>query len=80
MQDVKMVLDAPDSFYAASVLTQSSLFMGKGDRTTFFDVVCNSNPNQIKDLGRKLRLLTVAQIGAYPVYNDKLSSCELVKK
>jgi len=44
MQDVKLVLDAPDSFYGAAVLTMTSLFMGKGDRTTFFDTVCNSDP------------------------------------
>lgn len=75
-----MVLDAPDSFIAASVLTSASLYMGKGDRTTFYDVVLNSDPNKIKDLGRKLRLLTVAKIGNFPVYNDSLSNCDRVCK
>jgi len=54
--------------------------MGKGDRTTFFDIVCNSNPKTIKDLGRKLRLLTVTKIGKYSVYNDKLSNPDKVCK
>jgi len=31
--DVQMVLEAPDAFYASAVMTQASLYMGKGDRT-----------------------------------------------
>lgn len=80
MQDVKMVLDAPDSFLGAAVMTTASLYMGKGDRTTFFNVVCNSDPTKILDLGRKLRLMTVSKIGGFPVYNDKLSNCDKVCK
>lgn len=58
MEDVKLVLDAPDANYGAAVLTTQPFYIGKGDRNTFLEVVLNSDPKKIKDLGKKLALLT----------------------
>jgi len=58
MQGVKMILEAPDVFVAAAVLIQQDFYNGKGDRTALFDVVLNSDPKTIPDLGRKLKLVT----------------------
>lgn len=46
--------------------------MGKGDRTSFIEVVLNSDPNKIPDLGRKLRLIGVNNLFGMKIYNDKL--------
>jgi len=53
-----MILEAPDVFVAAAVLIQQDFYNGKGDRTALFDVVLNSDPKTIPDLGRKLKLVT----------------------
>lgn len=57
-----MVLEAPDYYVAASVLIQKKFFNGKGDRTSFIEVVCNTDPATIPDLARKLKLLTVTEL------------------
>lgn len=75
-----MILDAPDAMLGAAVLTQQPFFIGKGDRSTFIDVVLNSDPRTIADLGNKLVLLTKSSFGGFKVYNDKLSSPELIGK
>ena len=64
-------MDAPDAFIAAAVLTSEQFFMGKGDRTKFFEFVLNSKPTQIPDLGKKIRLITAKKIGPHDIYNDK---------
>jgi len=80
-EDVKLFLEAPDIYYAAAVLTQQPFYIGKGDRNTFFKVVLNSNPKKIKDLGKKLRMLTQQKIfGKFDVYNDKLTSPERLNR
>ena len=70
-KDIEAIINAPDAFYAAAILTQESFYMGKGDRTTFFKVILNSDPKHIVDLGKKIRLITAKKIGVYEVYNDK---------
>lgn len=60
-----MILNAPDAFTAAAVLTSQSFYMGKGDRTKFFDVVLASDPSKFVDLGKKIRLITATTIGPH---------------
>jgi len=57
-----MVLEAPDYYVAASVLIKKKFYNGKGDRTSFIEVVCNTDPATIPDLARKLKLLTVTEL------------------
>jgi hypothetical protein len=66
-----MLLDAPDVFYMCAILKSSPICNGKGDRTYFIQQILNRDPRTIKDLGRKLILLT----GQFPglqckVFND----------
>lgn len=79
-EDVKLILEAPDAYYGAAVLTSQPFFIGKGDRTTFLKVVLNSNPKTIKDLGKKIGMLTKSKIGSFSVYNDKLCNPERLNK
>lgn len=72
MEDVKLVLEAPTFYLGAAVLIQQQFFMGKGDRTSFIEVVLNSDPNKIPDLGRKLGLIGVNNLFGMKIYNDKL--------
>lgn len=58
MQDVKAVLEAPDVFTAAAVLVQQKFYNGKGDRSALIEVVLNTDPKTLPDIGRKLKLLT----------------------
>merc|ERR1711924_90204 len=55
-------------------------YNGKGDRTAFIDVVLNSDPNKIPDLGRKLKLITVSEFYGEKIFNDKLCSTLQVKQ
>lgn len=75
MEDVKLVLEAPDSFIAAAVLMQNQFYMGKGDRTALFAVILSSDPTKIPELARKLKLVTHnSKMLGKQVYNDKLCS------
>lgn len=80
MQDVKLVLEAPDVYLAAAVLIQQSFYNGKGDRSAFIDVLLNSDPKVIPDLGRKLKLITVDKYFGHKIYNDSLCSTLNIKK
>ena len=75
-EDVRLILEAPDAIMGAAVLTTQPFYIGKGDRSTFIEIVLNSDPHKIKDLGNKLMLLTKNEFGGFKVYNDKLSSFE----
>ena len=44
------------------------------------EIVLNSDPRNIKDLGNKLILLTKSAFGGFKVYNDKLSSLDPIGK
>ena len=72
MQDIKLVLEAPDVYVAAAVLIQNKFYNGKGDRTQFFKVVLESNPSTIPDLMNKLQLTTQREFMGHKIYNDKL--------
>jgi hypothetical protein len=72
MEDVKLVLEAPTMYLGAAVLIQQSFFLGKGDRTSFIEVVLASDPKKIPDLGRKLQLITIDNLYGKKIYNDKL--------
>jgi hypothetical protein len=72
MQDVKLVLEAPNVYVGAAVLIKQSFYNGKGDRTAFIEVVLNTDPSTIPDLGRKLKLITMSEWYGYKIYNDKL--------
>ncbi len=74
MQDVKLVLEAPEVYEGAAVLIQQKFYNGKGDRTTFIEVVLASDPAKIPDLFRKLKLITVSEFCGHKIYNDKLCS------
>lgn len=80
MDDVKLVLEAPDAAFAAAILTTRPFYMGKGDRTAFLEVVLNSDPKTIPDLKGKLRLLMTSKVGKEKIYNDKLCSTTRLKK
>jgi len=72
MQDVKLVLEAPDVYIGAAVLISQSLYNGKGDRTAFVEVVLNTDPSTIPDLARKLKLITQTEFYGHKIFNDKL--------
>ena len=79
-EDVKMFLEAPTSFLAAACLTMNAVFIGKGDRNTFFNFILESDPTRITDLGKKLYFLTKNKLGPFDVYNDKLCNPEKLNK
>lgn len=58
MEDVNMVLSAPDVYHAAAVLIQQKFFIGRGDRTAFFKVILSSDPKMFPDIARKIKLVT----------------------
>lgn len=72
MQDVKLVLEAPNVYIGAAILIKNNFYNGKGDRTAFIEVVLNTDPNTIPDLARKLKLITVSEFHGHKIYNDKL--------
>jgi hypothetical protein len=72
MQDVKLVLEAPDFYTAAAVLISQTFYNGKGDRTALIDVVLNTDPKTIPDIAGKLKLLTMSEFAGYKLFNDKL--------
>lgn len=74
MEDVKLVLEAPNVYTAAAVLIKQKFFLGKGDRSSFIEVVLASDPTKIPDLARKLKLLTAIEFSGFKIYNDKLCS------
>ena len=80
MQDVKLVLEAPDFYTAAAVLVQQNFYNGKGDRTALFNVVLNTDPKTLPDIGRKLKLMTMREIHGFKIYNDKLCNTMEVKR
>lgn len=74
MQDVKLVLEAPDVFLAASVLISQKFYNGKGDRSAFIEQVLDTDPKKIPDLARKLKLSTSSEFYGNKIFNDKLCS------
>ena len=78
MHDVKVLLEAPDVFVAAAAMNSMQFYMGKGDRTAFFNIVLSTDPSKIPDLGRKLQLITSNQFMGLKFYNDKICSAEKV--
>jgi len=54
MHDVKVLLEAPDVFIAAAALSSKKFYIGKGDRSAFFEIILNTDPATIPDLYRKL--------------------------
>jgi len=66
-----MYLEAPDAFFAAACLTECSLYNGKGDRTELIKYILTQDPKTIKDLGRKIYLITQEKVGTYNIYDDK---------
>jgi hypothetical protein len=80
MHDVKVLMEAPDVFIAAAALSTQKFCQGKGDRTAFFNMILESNPAQIPDLGRKLNLVTKDKFMGLQLYSDKLALCDRVKR
>lgn len=80
MQDVKLILEAPDVYHAAAVLIQQNFYNGKGDRTALIEVVLNTDPKTIPDLARKLKLITQSEFYGYKIYNDKLCNTLQIKQ
>ena len=80
MADLRKLVAAPDVFIAAVALSEKSFFEGKGDRTSFFNVVMELNPSRIPDLGRKLKLVTSKEFMGMPLYNDKMCQVDRVNK
>ena len=74
MHDVKVLLEAPDVYIAAAALHKLRFFVGKGDRTAFFDIVRQSDPAKIPDLYRKLQLVTSGTFMGLDLYSDKRCS------
>lgn len=74
MHDVKILLEAPDVFIAAAALSSLKFYIGKGDRSAFFDIVLNTDPATIPDLYRKLQLITKSDFMQLELFNDKLCS------
>ena len=57
------MLNAPDIFYAAAVLTRAEFFEGRGDRTKLIEFILANDPTLYPKLGKKLRLLNTKSIG-----------------
>ena len=74
MHDVKILLEAPDVYIAAAALNSLKFYIGKGDRSAFFDIVLNTDPATIPDLYRKLQLITKGDFLGLDLFNDKLCS------
>ena len=69
--DFKLIVESPDVYVAAVALSQTSFFNGRGDRTSFFDIILNLDPRQIPDLGNKLALVKNKEFMGLTLYNDK---------
>jgi len=41
MEDVAIILEAPDVYYAAAMLIKKEFYNGKGDLSAFFEVILN---------------------------------------
>ena len=80
MHDVKILLQAPDVFIAAAALNSMQFYMGRGDRTAFFDIVLSTDPRTIPDLGRKLQMITSKKFMGLTFYNDKLVCSDKVNR
>ena len=80
MHDVKVLLEAPDVYVAAAAMNSMQLYMGKGDRTAFLNIVLKTDPRLIPDLARKLKLLTCNEFMGLKFYNDKLLNADKVNR
>lgn len=80
MHDVKVLLEAPDVFLAAAALNSNSFYQGKGDRTAFFEMILESDPKSIPDLGRKLALVTKSEFMGVKLFNDKIANVNQVNR
>jgi hypothetical protein len=67
-----MIIDSPDVYLAASLVVQGSFYLGKGDRSAFLEYVLENDPHTIKDVARKLKLVTSDNFLGEKIYNDKL--------
>jgi len=71
-QGVEVLINAPDVFYMIAILKSSPMCNGQGDRTYFMNSVLQRDPASIKDLARKLMVLTQTFKGCdYKVFGDK---------
>ena len=80
MNDIKVLMEAPDVYIAAAALSTKEFYQGKGDRTAFFQLILDTNPATIPDLGRKLALVSGKEYLGLKLYNDKLCDPSRVKK
>ena len=80
MNDVKILMEAPDVFIAAAALSSKKFCQGRGDRSAFFNMILESDPNKIPDLGRKLILVTQDKFAGLQMYCDKLANCDKVNR
>ena len=80
MHDVKVLMEAPDVFIAAAALSTKKFCQGKGDRTAFFNMILESDPASIPDVGRKLILVTQDKFMGLTLYSDALANCSRVNR
>ena len=80
LHGVNMFIQAPDVYIAASALIASKFSIGKGDRTALLEIVLDTDPTQIPDLSRKLKLITLSEFQGIKLYNDKCPPEQLSRK
>ena len=73
-------MQAPDVYIAAVALSEQKFYEGVGDRTTFFKVIAEMNPERIPDLGNKLKLVTAREFMGLPLYNDTMCKPERINR
>mmetsp|Transcript_24259 Transcript_24259/g.30074 ORF Transcript_24259/g.30074 Transcript_24259/m.30074 type:complete len:104 (-) Transcript_24259:326-637(-) len=75
-----MIVESPDVYIAAVALKSQDFFLGRGDRTTFFNIILDLDARQIPDLGNKLMLVKEKTFMGLKIYNDKSVNLDRVKK
>ena len=65
---------------AAVALSEQSFYEGKGNRTTFFDIILELDPTRIPDIGRKLKLVTSNEFMGLKLYSDNICKPERINK
>ena len=78
--DINIMIESPDVFICTAAMNACEFFEGRGDRTTFFNMILEGNPGQIPDLARKLKLVTRKEYLGLTLYNDKMSRPDRVNK
>ena len=67
-------------YLAAVALSEKQFYEGKGDRSTFFQIIQDLNPKMIPDLAKKLKLVTSNEFMGLTLYNDKMCKPDRVNK